>query len=62
MQGSGRLSNKLCVNMIVLADGEAEDELTNQQRLKFFKLTLLANSTSASLSTSTINVNRWAKD
>ena len=42
--------------MIVLVDGEAEDKLTSQRRLNFYKLILLANLPYAPLSTSTINV------
>ena len=45
----------LIQRMTILVDGEAEDELTSQHRLKLFKLTLLANSPSAPPSTSSIN-------
>ena len=37
--------------MMIFVDGETEDELTNQHRLKVFKLILLASSTSGPPST-----------
>ena len=42
--------------MMISVDGETEDELTNQHRLKVFKLILLASSTSDPPSTNTSNL------